>query len=323
MTALATAVEPLTLETDELLRRFREDCLLRRMTPETIRSYVSYLRSILRFLEARNRTCPDITQEDLKAILAHILHDRGLRPKTLQAYFSALSSFCDFLQYEGLMAANPVPPFRKRYLRDYKRRSGRNDGFERQLLTVEQMRDLIGGTLDPRDRAILMMLAKTGIRRDELVRLDVDDVDFTSMTLRLKPHPKRTNLVAFIDDECARTLRGWLEARQYYGLAQGCKALFMGEHGERLARQGVYGVVQRRAQVAGFHDPASPDPRRRLSPHSFRHFFTTQLRRNGMRREFIQELRGDVRGEAVDIYDHIDPEELQKAYLSCIPRLGI
>ncbi len=323
MTVLAAPAEAVAPRTEELLQQFQDDCLLRRMTRETVRSYLSYLRTVVRFLEARGRTPLDITQEDLKAILAYILQDRGLRPKTLQAYFSALSCLCDFLQYEGLMAANPVLSFRKRYLRDYKKRGGRNDGFERQLLSVEQMRDFIGGTLDPRDRAILMVLAKTGIRRDELVCLDVNDVDFASMTLRLKPHPKRTNLVVFMDDESARALRGWLAARQYYGLAPGCNALFVGEHGERLARQGVYGAVQRRAEVAGLHDTASPDPRRRLSPHCFRHWFTTWLRRNGMRREFIQELRGDVREEAVDIYDHIDREELRKAYLVCIPRLGL
>ena len=42
-----------------------------------------------------------------------------------------------------------------------------------------------------------------------------------------------------------------------------------------------------------------------------------------MPREFIQELRGDVRREAIDIYDHIDKEELRKSYLVHVPQLGI
>ncbi len=323
MTALASVVVPGPPTTPELLDRFAEDCALRRMTPETIRSYVSNLRTISRFLEGRNRSLLDLASDDLKAILSFALHDRGLRPKTIRGYFSALSCLCDFLVYESLVASNPVQPFRKRYLRDYKKRGPGSDGFERQLLTVEQMRDLVGGTLDPRDRAILMVLAKTGVRRDELVRLDVGDIDFATMTIRLKPHPKRTNLVLFIDDECARAIRAWLAVRRNYAVAPGCAALFVGEHGGRLKRQGVYEVVTSRARMAGLHDPASRDSRRRLSPHALRHWFTTWLRRNGMRREFIQELRGDVRGDAVDIYDHIDPEELRKAYLACIPRLGL
>jgi len=323
MTALASALIAPTPTMPELLDRFAEDCALRRMTQETIRSYLSNLRTIGRFLEAQAGSFLDLGSDDLKAVLAHALHDRGVHPKTVRAYFSALSCLCDFLVYEGLLSANPVPPFRKRYLRDYKKRGPGGDGFERQLLTVEQMRDLIGGTLDQRDRAILMVLAKTGIRREELVRLDLGDVDFGTMTIRIKPHPKRTNLLLFIDDECARALRTWLSARSNYALSPGCTALFVGEHGDRLKRQGVYEVVTSRARAAGLHDPESRDPRRRLSPHALRHWFTTWLRRNGMRREFIQELRGDVRGDAVDIYDHIDPEELRKAYVASIPRLGL
>jgi integrase/recombinase XerD len=39
--------------------------------------------------------------------------------------------------------------------------------------------------------------------------------------------------------------------------------------------------------------------------------------------EFIQELRGDARREAIDIYYHIDMEELRRSYLAHIPQLGV
>jgi integrase/recombinase XerD len=42
-----------------------------------------------------------------------------------------------------------------------------------------------------------------------------------------------------------------------------------------------------------------------------------------MPREFIQELRGDLRKEAIDIYDHIDIKELRDSYLAHIPKLGV
>ena len=42
-----------------------------------------------------------------------------------------------------------------------------------------------------------------------------------------------------------------------------------------------------------------------------------------MSREYVKELRGDRRSEAIDIYHHIDREDLRKAYLACIPILGI
>jgi integrase/recombinase XerD len=42
-----------------------------------------------------------------------------------------------------------------------------------------------------------------------------------------------------------------------------------------------------------------------------------------LRREYLKELRGDARKEAVDIYDHIDKKELRRAYLAAVPLLGI
>ena len=42
-----------------------------------------------------------------------------------------------------------------------------------------------------------------------------------------------------------------------------------------------------------------------------------------MKREYVQWLRGDAIKEAVDIYFHIDPEDVREAYLAAIPQLGI
>ncbi len=42
-----------------------------------------------------------------------------------------------------------------------------------------------------------------------------------------------------------------------------------------------------------------------------------------MPREYVKELRGDGRGEAIDTYHHIDRQELREAYLAYIPKLGV
>jgi integrase/recombinase XerD len=93
--------------------------------------------------------------------------------------------------------------------------------------------------------------------------------------------------------------------------------------GERLARQGVYAAITKWAEKAGLHNPHSHDPEEHFSPHCFRHWFTTQLLRAGTPREYVKELRGDARKDAIDIYNHIGREELRKAYLAHIPLLGV
>ena len=42
-----------------------------------------------------------------------------------------------------------------------------------------------------------------------------------------------------------------------------------------------------------------------------------------MPREYVKELRGDRRGDAIDIYHHIDRNDLKKSYLSCVPKLDV
>jgi len=43
----------------------------------------------------------------------------------------------------------------------------------------------------------------------------------------------------------------------------------------------------------------------------------------GMPRDYVKELRGDARREAIDIYNHIDKKMLKESYLTCMPQLGI
>jgi integrase/recombinase XerD len=126
----------------------------------------------------------------------------------------------------------------------------------------------------------------------------------------------------FFDDECAIVLKRWLKVREK--LNPRTKALFASYQSlNRFDRNGLYTATVKYATNLGFHNSNSPRLEDHFSPHCYRHWFTTWLRRNGMPREFVKELRGDRRKEAMDIYDHIDHYELKRAYLACIPKLGV
>jgi integrase/recombinase XerD len=184
------------------------------------------------------------------------------------------------------------------------------------------MAKIINSTMDIRDKTIITLLAKTGIRRNELITLDVEDIDWVEQRIRLKPAHKRTNRIVFFDDETAVILHRWLKVRKARKIKD-ATALFISEWGTRINRNGIYQVVTEAAGRVGLHNPKSELMEDHFSPHCCRHWFTTHLRRAGMSREFIQELRGDARKEAIDIYDHIDKKELRESYLAHIPQLGI
>jgi integrase/recombinase XerD len=302
-----------------LIEEFCEDCRLREMTEESIRRYRSSLLIFAEFLERQGISLESVDTQVLKGFLHYIKYERQVKYKTIENFFSALSAFYDFLVFEGIAKANIILPFRKRYLRRYKEDF---DKASRKLLSIEEMSRLVNSILDPRDKAIVLLLAKTGIRRGELLRIDFDDINWGEYSIRLKPTPKRSNRIVFFDEECALVLKRWLKVREK--LNPKTKALFISYQTlERLSRNGVWNAVVKYAKRLGFHNPDSPRLEDHFGPHCFRHWFTTWLLRNGMPREYVKELRGDKRGEAVDIYHHIDKEDLRRAYLACIPKLGV
>jgi len=302
-----------------LIEDFCEDCKLRGMTNESVRRYKSSLLIFAGFLLNRGVDPVNADTNVLKDFLQYIKYERSVKHKTVENYFSALSAFYDYLAFERSVSTNMVLPFRKRYLRQYK------DGYEdpeRKLLSVEEMSRLVGSIMDPRDKAIATLFAKTGIRRGELLKLDVDDIRWEDYSITLKPTPKRSNRVAFFDDECAVVLRRWLRIREK--LNPETKASFVSYQSlNRLDRNGLYTAMVKYAKRLGFYNQESPRLEDHFGPHCFRHWFTTWLLRNGMPREYVKELRGDTRGEAIDIYHHIDRQELRKAYLAYIPKLGV
>jgi len=305
-------------EAKEFIEEFCEDCRLRNMTDESIRRYKSCLQIFAKFLADRGVRVVNVDKKDLKAFLS-FLRQRGVKYKTLENYFSALSSFYDFLVFEELVDRNIVLPFRRRYLRRYKDDC---DDPERRIISIEEMSKLVNSILDPRDKAIVVLLAKTGIRRGELIRIDVDDINWEDYSITLKPTAKRSRRVVFFDDECAIVLKRWLRIREK--LKPKTKALFVSyQSGRRIDRNTVYRIVTTHAQRLGLHNPESDRIEDHFTPHYLRHWFTTMMRRRGMPREFLKELRGDKRKEAVDRYDHIDREELRRMYLACVPKLGI
>jgi integrase/recombinase XerD len=304
----------------DLIEKFLEDSRLRGLTQRTLDTYASNLHTF--FNHSQRRAC-EVDLAELRRFLVWLKDERHLADKTVSMYYSALQSFFEYLVFEGYITANPVPRFRRRYLAFLSRNRRGSGTGERQLLSVDVMRRLINSILNARDKAVVTLLAKTGIRRQELVNIDVGDVDWIKLAITLKPTAKRTNRTVFFDDECARILRRWLRTRDGWLRQEGLEALFVNERGDRLNRNGIYNLVTKYAGRLGLHDPDTRDLRRRFTPHCCRHWFTTHLRRSGMPREHIKELRGDARSETMDLYYHIDKQELRDSYLAHIPQLGV
>jgi integrase/recombinase XerD len=304
-----------------MLEQFKTECRLQGMGNNSTLSYASAMRIFMFFLMSKNKTPIEVDKDILKLYIDYLLNQRKIAYRTLSYHFSALAAFYEWLLFDGKVKENPVQAVRKRYLKRYKNGEGmQQEG--RKLISVEQMAELVRSIVSVKERAIVVTLAKTGVRRNELINMDIDDIDWEKMSIKLKPTAKRSNRLVFFDEETKRVLKDWMNMRRLYARSDS-KALFISQSGGRLNKNHVYDIVVSNAQRVGLHNSNSEKLEDHFTPHCCRHWFTTHLRRAGMQREHIQELRGDSRPDAIDIYYHIDPEDLRLAYLAYIPKLGL
>ena len=246
------------------------------------------------------------------------LRARGNTRKTIRLTLTAISFFYEWLIFERQVKTDPAAEVRRR-LQTYK-----TDGEEQthKIISVEEAAELVQSLVDIRDKSLVLLLLKTGICRGELLSLDVDFINWQNHSVLLKPTKKRTNRIAFFDEEAAYYLKRWLAVREGRRGSEGA-ALFLSTRGQRLQRSGIDAIVRRGALQAGLHDAGSERMEDHFSAHAARHFFTTHLLRAGMKTEYVQWLRRDAIKRAVDIYFHISPEDVRKQYLVHVLRLGI
>jgi len=305
----------------ELIENFIKDCKTRRMSSHTIESYNSSLNLLLNFITKKDY---DFINVDKKIFTDYIdyLNKQDISFSTLKNRFSTYNSFYDYLKYEDIVSDNLVKDVCKRYLSKYKD----NGGEKRKIISVVEMAQFINMIPDIRDKAIALLFAKTGIRRRELVSLDLHDIDWERMSITLKPTNKRSNRIVYFDYETAKILKRWLRKREMIA-DKSNKALFVSytNKRKRLNRNGVAYIFVKWSTLAGLHNSNSDKLSEKFTPHCCRHWYVTHLRNGGkgMPREYIKELRGDANKDAMDVYNHIDHEQLRKSYMANIPQLGI
>ena len=306
------------------IKTFKEDCVCRGFTKQTIDTYMSNIKHFLEFTDTTN-----VEIETLKMFLLH-LRSKNLADSTVNGYFSAINCYLDYLIFSGEKINNPITPFRRRYIRHKRKYNGTNT---RQLISIEKMSELVNEPLitektqiknyvwsvPERDHALSLIFAKTGIRKTENQMIELNEIDVDSGEIWIKPFAKRTNRLVFIDDETKQALRVYLQWRENV-VRNDNPFLWVTHTGAKLRKDDIYYITTFYAKKIGIHNPNGM-LKDKFTPHCFRHWFTTHLRRSGISREYRRWLRGDSPSGADDLYDHIDPEEVKNGYLSHIPEL--
>jgi len=273
---------------------------------------------------------------------------------TVRLYAGCVNRFYQFYSSQGTFEKNPME-----FALKETNVTPQNDRHRREI-SLNDMREFIQNTGHPQLRTILVLFSKTGIRAGEMANLDLRDlyIDHSGARRELpEPRPelagkpdslfiadsrinkgdvvngdrrtagnKRKNAtIVPLDDELKQTALYWVAARPpsrseasplflTRGASSNC------EIGDRITVPAIHSGIQKRAEERGWYSKGA-GVQNNVTPHYFRHWFTTIADRN-MDRSVVKYIRGDVGSDIVDSnYRHFWGSEVHKEYSANICKL--
>jgi integrase/recombinase XerD len=267
-----------------LRKRMLEELQRRNYSPNTIRPYLYAVEDFARYF---GKSPDKLSQEHLRQYQVHLVNDSKLTVETIAGRISALR----FLFVKVLRR-----PYREIDL-VYPKRPERLP----VILSEEEVARLIESACNAYHRVILMTLYGTGLRRQELSRLKLTDVDSKRMVIHVRQGKGNKDRYVTLSPRLLEVLRAYWKWRKP-------QIYLFPSHDRRRAEQPisaktVWHAVHEAARRAGI--------KKKVSPHLLRHSWATHLLERGTDLKTIQVLLGHVDLESTTIYLHLSQRHLQ------------
>lgn len=298
-------------------------------SPLTISEYYLDLRMFLRFVKLMRSDMPihtnlddidiksidlnfirEITTSEIFDYLSYLANDRnpdpdspapnyGISASARARKLSAIKSFYKYLTIRTKqLQENPVADLEYPKLRK----------SLPKYLTMDQCSSLlssVSGQNEKRDYAILMLFLNCGIRRSELVGLNITDVYEDRIRVVGKGNKER---IVYFGTPCRKAIDAYLEERKKVVLTDN-RALFGSRNGNRISVTAVHRLVEKALKQAGLDST-------QFSAHKLRHTAATMMLSGGVDVKTVQEVLGHENLNTTQIYTHIESTELKIAAMA-------
>ena len=295
----------------ELIAQYEEHlALVRNLADNSIKGYVSDLESFLKHIEILGiGEFHELSLSHIRSWLAD-LTDKGAVRSTIARRIVSIRAFTYWAASQGWI----------------KEDIGQALAIPKAHQTLPDVLDLADTTIvldsmqqrageDPtpiniRDLAMIEVLYASGIRVSELCGLDAISIDTSRNTLQVlgKGNKERTVPLGL---PAMRALQSYIStARPALMNEKSGSAIFLGSRGKRIDQRTVREVVYGAMAAVGST----------MGPHGLRHTAATHLLEGGADLRTVQEILGHSSLATTQIYTHVSPERLQKAYQQAHPR---
>ena len=298
------------------LSGFTEHMKVKNYSPATIATYCEHLPGLFAHLKEQGIThVTRVARDHLQAYQITMMDYTSARTKgrytaaTITVKVRAMKRFFKYLEDVGTILINPA---------EHIKEPKKDNRLPRAILTEDEVRKILAqprlGTINGlRARAVLEVLYSTGIRLEELMNLTIFDCDLQGGLLRVKGKFSKDRVVP-LGKHAVRFLKEYItQVRpQQTKKNKAVKNLFVSRFSDSLSKQVIELMVRDYAKKAGI--------KKKVTPHTFRHTFATELIRNGANITAVRNMLGHSYLSATNIYIRVAGTEVKKTHSQSHPR---
>jgi site-specific recombinase XerD len=274
----------------------------RNYAENTVRGYGRELSLWLRFLGS-DYTLNSITTQHVREWLSSL---QNYKPASVERKITALKSFFNFCQDQDWVIANPCnkikfPKRGKRlpkYLNDEELQIVLNTPFTKYLSKPNM-------DLEVRDATIFRILALCGLRRSEIIGLNVEDVSLGEGIIIVREAKEDKDRIVPLTRELILWMRKYIGWREKTFKHTQSHALFLSFTGSRIDYNAIQKLFKRHMRICGI--------KKHITPHGLRHSFSISLLRKGVDLVTISELLGHANLSSTQVYLQSDLKQKQLA----------
>ncbi len=236
------------------------------------------------FLDFAKKTPDQVTQDDLKLFIAHLMSELYYKPSSVNLALSAIRFYYEEILKRKDMFIDIKPPKMEKKLPI--------------VLTKLEVKKLLESTKGFKHRLLIEMMYSSGLRVSECVSIKLNDLDFDEKMARVVSGKGKKDRNVILSSNLVDHIKEYVSQRK-----EDSPYLFP-SRGTHLSIRQAQGVVKGAAKEAGL--------KKRVFCHALRSSFATHLLEAGTDIRVIQELLGHANLSTTERYTKVSTEQLKK-----------
>lgn len=274
---------------------------IRKYPDNTVNSYLSDITIFKEYLSSLKinylKVDKDIIREYLK-----VLGNSNYKSSSINRILSSLKNYYEYLEYKHLIEYNPLKdlnrPRKEKRLPNFIN----NNDYEEIIKKSLERTDFIGR----RNTLLLELLYSSGIRISEALNIKIKDINMSDKSIRILGKGSKMRIVYF-GEYAKEYLEEYLKVRN-----SSLEYLFLNKNNTLLTRRGAEYIISNLVKTSLL--------KKKVTPHTFRHSYATEMLNNGADIRSVQELLGHSSLSTTGIYTHVTNEVVRREYLKAFKR---